>query len=82
MASRSRDIRKRLTSTGENNASIKDSLKELDRMSIELIDKLFEVNARIEDPAEPSRNASQRILRSFRRILENMRFAYQEMYTL
>ena len=92
MVSRSKSIRKKLNSGGDDKVSIKESLKELDRMSIELIDKLFEINARIDLPAERPENADQaknkfrswfdRILNNSRRKLESMRLTYQEMFML
>jgi predicted RNase H-like nuclease (RuvC/YqgF family) len=92
MISRSKKVRKKLNSSTDNNESLKKSLKELDRMSIELIDKLFEINARIDLPAEKKdmtspkynkvRSFLNRILsRSLKRI-EKMRLTYQDMYSL
>lgn len=92
MVSRSKKARKKLNSSNDDNASLKKSLKELDRMSIELIDKLFEINARLDLPVkEDSRTSTQhnkfslllkRILRSSRKKIENMKLTYQDMYTL
>ncbi len=92
MVSRSKKARKKLNSSTDDNASLKKSLKELDRMSIELIDKLFEINARIDLPVkEDSMTSTQhnmfrlllnRILRLSRKWIENMKLTYQEMYTL
>ena len=92
MVSRSKKVRKKLDSSIDDNTSLKKSLKKLDKMSIELIDKLFEINARIDLPVkEESRSRIQhnkfrlflvRILRSSRKRLENMKLTYQDMYTL
>jgi predicted RNase H-like nuclease (RuvC/YqgF family) len=92
MVSRSKKVRKKLDSSSDDNTSLKKSLKDLDRMSMELIDKLFEINAQIDLPSkENSRTGTQhskfrlllnRILRSSRKRIENMKLTYQDMYTL
>lgn len=92
MVSKSKKVQKKLDSSTDENASLKKSLKKLDKMSIELIDKLFEINARIDLPVkEESRSRIQhskfrlylvRILRSSRKRLEKMKLSYQDMYTL
>ena len=92
MVSRSKKVRKKLNSSTDDNASLKKSLKELDRMSIELIDKLFEINIRLDLPVkEDSMTSTQhnkfrlllkRILRSSRKRIENMKLTYQDIYTL
>ena len=92
MVSRSKKVRKQLNSSTDDNTSVKESLKELDRMSMELIDKLFEINARIDlSVKEDNRTSTQhnryrsllnRILRSSRKRIEKMKLTYQDMYTL
>ena len=92
MVSRSKKARKKLNSSTDDNASLKKSLKELDRMSIELIDKLFEINARLDLPVkEDSRTSTlhnkfrlllNNILRSSRKWIENMKLTYPDMDTL
>ena len=92
MVSRSKKVRKKLNSSAEDKTSLKKSLKDLDRMSMELIDKLFEINARLDLSAkEDSQTSTQhskfhlllnRILRSSRKRIEKMRLTYQDMYTL
>jgi predicted RNase H-like nuclease (RuvC/YqgF family) len=92
MVSRSKKVRKKFDSTTDDNTSLKKSLKELDKLSIELIDKLVEINARIDLPVkEDSRTSMQhnkfrlllsKILRSSRKRIENMKLTYQDMYTL
>ena len=92
MVSRSKKVRKKLDSTTDDNSSLKKSLKELDKMSIELIDKLFEINAQIDLPVREDSMASiqhskfrlllNRILQFSRKRIENMKLAYQDMYTL
>ena len=92
MVSRSKKVRKKLDSTTDDNSSLKKSLKELDKMSIELIDKLFEINAQIDLPVKEDNMASiqhskfrllqNRILQFSRKRIENMKLAYQDMYTL
>ena len=92
MVTRSKEVRKNIKSRGDNSAGIKESLKELDRMSIELIDKLVEINARIDHPAgQPSDSDLKRskirlwletIRNSSRRMIDKMRLTYQDIYTL
>ena len=92
MVSKSKQIRKKLNSSTDDNAYLKKSMKELDRMSIEIIDKLFEITARIDLPDGKNNKTSpektkfrlllNRILRSSRKRIENMRVTYQDMYTL
>jgi len=92
MVSRSKKVRKKLDSTTDDNSSLKKSLKELDKMSNELIDKLFEINAQIDLPVKEDSMASiqhskfrlllNRILQFSRKRIENMKLAYQDMYTL
>jgi predicted RNase H-like nuclease (RuvC/YqgF family) len=92
MVSRSKKVRKKLDSTTDDNSSLKKSLKELDKMSMELIDKLFEINAQIDLPVKEDSMASiqhskfrlllNRILQFSRKRIENMKLAYQDMYTL
>jgi predicted RNase H-like nuclease (RuvC/YqgF family) len=92
MVSRSKKVRKQLNSSSDDNTSLKESLKDLDRMSMELIDKLFEINARIDvSVKEDNRTSAQhsrfrlllnRILRSSRKRIENMKLTYRDMYTL
>jgi hypothetical protein len=92
MVSRSKKVRKKLNLSTDNNTSLKKSLKELDEMSIELIDKLFEINARIDLPDEKNNRTSlkngklriffDRIISKSRKRFENMRLTYQDMYTL
>ena len=92
MVSRSKKVRKKLNSSTDDNASLIKSLKELDRMSIELIDKLFEINARIDLPDEKTNKTSlknnklplflDRILSRSRKRIEKMRLTYRDMYTL
>jgi len=92
MVSRSKKVRKKLDTNTDDNSSLKKSLKELDKMSIELIDKLFEINAQIDLPVKEDSMASiqhskfrlllNRILQFSRKRIENMKLAYQDMYTL
>lgn len=92
MVSRSKKVQKKLDSSTDDNTSLKKSLKELDKMSIELIDKLFEINARIDLPVKEENRTSirynklrlllNRILRSSRKRVENMKLTYQDIYTL
>ena len=92
MVSKSKQIQKKLNSSANDNASLKKSMKELDRMSIEIIDKLFEITARIDLPDGKNSKTSpekskfrlllNRILRSSRKRIENMRVTYQDVYTL
>jgi len=91
MVSKSKKVRKQLDSSSDDNTSLKKSLKELDLMSIELIDKLFEINTRINQPVkEEDVNSQQnkirlwlsRILRFSRKRIDKMKLTYQEMYTL
>ena len=92
MVSRSKKVRKKLDSSTDDNTSLKKSLKELDKMSIELIDKLFEINARIDLPVKEENRTNirynklrlllNRILRSSRKRVENMKLTYQDIYTL
>ena len=92
MVSKSKQVRKKLNSSPDDNTSLRKSLKELDRMSIELIDQLFEINARIDLPVERINNTNlkrnklrlflNRIMSRFRKRIENMRLTYQDMYTL
>ncbi len=92
MVSRSKEVRKKIKSSPEDRDSLKKSLKELDKMSIELVDKLFEINARIELHAgEDDQNTLRhnkfrqildRLLRSSRKRIEKMKLAYQDMLTL
>jgi hypothetical protein len=92
MVSRSKKVRKQLDLSTDEGTALKKSLKELDKMSMELIDKLFEINARIdlsvkEDgpagiPHSKFRLLLSRIFRSSRKRLENMKLIYQDIYTL
>ncbi len=60
MVSRSKKVRKQLDSSTEDGTALKKSLKELDKMSMELIDKLVEINARIDLPAKEDSPAAPR----------------------
>ena len=92
MVSRSKQVRKKLNSSADDKTSVKKSLKELDRMSIELIDKLVEINARIDLPVDRNNTKSpknnrlglflKRFMSRFRKRIENMKLTYQDMYTL
>jgi hypothetical protein len=92
MVSRSQKVRKKLDSSSADNTSVKKSLKKLHKMSIELIDKLFEINAQIDLPVkEESQTLTQsrklsawlnRIWSSSRKKIENMKITYQDIYTL
>lgn len=92
MVSRAKKVRKKLGSLKEDNTSLKESVKELDTMSMELIDKLFEINARIDlSERKDSHQGLQRgkvrtwlnrILRTSRKRIEKMKLAYQDIYTL
>jgi len=92
MVSRSKKARKKLNSSTDGNASLKKSLKYLDNMSVELIDKLFEINARLDLPVKKDSRTSiqhnefhlllNRILRWSRKRIKNMKLTYQDMYTL
>ena len=92
MVSKSKKVRKKLNSSAEDNISLRKSLKELNRMSIELIDQLFEINARIDLPIERINNTNlkrnklllflNKVMSRFRKRIENMRLTYQDMYTL
>jgi septal ring factor EnvC (AmiA/AmiB activator) len=92
MVSRSKKVRKKLNSATEDKTSLKKSLKDLDKMSMDLIDKLFEINAQIDLPSKENnptntqhgklRSVLSRIFRSSRKRIEKMKLAYQDMYTL
>jgi hypothetical protein len=92
MVSRAKKMRKKLGIDREDEASMKKSLKELDRMSVELVDKLIEINVRIGLPngknAEKDtkdRNIQSwlgKIMNRFYKKLDKMRFTYQDIYTL
>ena len=92
MVSRSKEVRKKIKSSDEDKTSLVKSMKELDKMSIELIDKLFEINARIDlragedypDSTKPdkSRGVLGRLLKSSLKRIEKMKLAYQDMLTL
>jgi predicted nucleic acid-binding Zn-ribbon protein len=92
MVSRSRKVRKQLNSSADDTASLKKSLKELNRMSVELMDKLVEINARIDLPDEKNNGTNPKInklrlwldrfLSSSRKRIENMRLTYRDIYTL
>jgi hypothetical protein len=92
MVSRSKEVRKKLSASVEEEASLKKALKELDRMSLELVDKLFEINARIaslEERKESGKKKANKIftwlsgmLRKTRKKIESMRLAYQDIYSL
>ena len=92
MVSRSKKVRKKLDMSVDDNSSLKKSLRELDEMSIELIDKLFEINARIDLPVKEDRGTNIqhskfrllliRVLQSSRKRIEKMKLAYQDIYTL
>ena len=92
MVSRSKKVRKKLDSTTDDNTSLKKSLKELDKMSIELIDKLFEINAQIDLPVKEDSMTSiqhskfrlllNRIWQLSQKRIKNMKLAYQDIYTL
>ena len=90
MVSRSKKMRKKFGSHSGDHASLKKSLKELDRMSIELVDKLFEINARIDLPEseeDESKSHEQtprlaRILNRFQQRIEKMKLTYRDIYTL
>jgi predicted RNase H-like nuclease (RuvC/YqgF family) len=92
MVSRSKEVRKKLKTSAEDKTALKKSLKELDRMSVELIDRLFEINARIDLAATanaqtiPGKNKFllwlERRLNKFRKRAEAMRLTYQDIYTL
>lgn len=92
MVSRSKKVRKKLDSSSADNTSVKKSLKKLNKMSIELIDKLFEINAQIDLPVkEESQTLTQRskfsswlnrIWTVSRKRIEKMKITYQDIYTL
>ena len=92
MVSRSKKVRKKLDSTTDDTTSLKKSLKELDKMSIELIDKLFEINAQIDLPVKEDSMTSiqhskfrlllNRIWQLSQKRIKSMKLAYQDMYTL
>jgi hypothetical protein len=92
MVSRSQKVRKKLDSSSADNTSVKKSLKKLNKMSIELIDKLFEINAQIDLPVkEESQTLIQRskfsswlnrIWSVSRKRIEKMKITYQDIYTL
>jgi predicted RNase H-like nuclease (RuvC/YqgF family) len=92
MVSRSQKVRKKLDSSSADNTSVRKSLKKLHKMSIELIDKLFEINAQIDFPVkEESQTLTRsskisswlnRIWNSSRKKIENMKITYQDIYTL
>ena len=92
MVSRSKELRKKFSTPEEEKGSMKKSLKELDRMSIELVDKLFEINARLDlledwHKAEIKKDSKihtwlKGMLRRGRKTIESMRLAYQDIYSL
>jgi predicted RNase H-like nuclease (RuvC/YqgF family) len=93
MFSRTKEVRKKLGSQTEDNASLKKSLKELDKMSVELVDRLIEINARMNltDKENNEAGTKSRVIRRswlgkmggrFLKRLENMRLTYQDIYTL
>lgn len=92
MVSRAKKVRKKLGSFREDDTALKESLKELDTMSMELIDKLFEINARIDLTENKASHQSHqygkfrtrlnKIFRTSRKRIEKMKLAYQDMYTL
>jgi predicted RNase H-like nuclease (RuvC/YqgF family) len=92
MVSRSKKVRKQINSSTEEGTALKESLKELDKMSMELIDKLVEINARIDLPEKEDTSAAHTrgkfrsllnsIFRSSQKRIEKMKLSYQDMYTL
>lgn len=92
MISRSKEVRKKLKTSADDKTALKKSLKELDRMSFELMDKLFEINARIDLAATanaqtvPGKNKFhvwlERRVNKFRKRVEAMRLTYRDIYTL
>ena len=92
MVSRAKKVRKKLGSSRKDDTSLKESLKELDMMSMELIDKLFEISARIDLSEKKTsherihygkfRGWINRLFHKFRKRIEKMKLAYQDMYTL
>lgn len=92
MVSRSKKVRKKLSSNTDNISSVKKSMEEMDRMTMELIDRLFEINARIDQSAKRKSRAGvlyQKLLngvndlmRSFWKRMETMKLTYQDMFTL
>lgn len=92
MVSRSKKVRKQLESSTDDSTALKKSLKELDKMSMELVDKLVEINARIDLPAKKDsladaphgkfRSLLNNLFLSSRKRIEKMKLSYQDMYTL
>ena len=92
MVSRSKKVRKKIKSSTDDNASLLKSMKELDKMSIDLIDKLVEINTRIDlRPEDDTQSLVQHgkfhrvlgnIIRASRNRIEKMKLAYQDMLTL
>ena len=92
MVSRAKKLRKKLGINGEDEATMKKSLKEFDRMSLELVDKLIEINARIslpngEDAEEDTNDRKIRswlgkIMSRIYKKLDIIRFTYQDILTL
>ncbi len=92
IASKSKKVRKKLNSSTDDSESVKKSLKELDRMSMALIDQLFQINARMDRAGEKKKSTGpgasnfrlllNTILKRSMQSIEKMRLTYQDIHNL